>query len=315
MTGIYRHALTGSSGAVKFKLANECASQSALGAIFARPGAFQVVVRNVPSRNSCAVGANLTEGRMSRFRARAFTLMEVLVVVGILAVLATLTVPLVGRLRESARRAEDLSHLRQLAAATLLYAGDNDGALPPGRMTSPRPTPTTTPGSATRTAGSPCSTASPPSRPSPSCPASAPGTTASKSSASRTSTPNTPTTPRRLDLLGRPRRPDRRRGRQVPQPAPHPRPLHPRLQHPLDLLVLGRQRHRRPLDRPHVGSRYVEYPPGVPLKPTPDGLGVVLTDGSASFVPWPEMIIMKASPRRTSGFWRSLYALPGPACA
>ena len=63
---------------------------------------------------------------MSRFRARAFTLMEVLVVVGILAVLVTLTVPFVGRLRESARRAEDLSHLRQLAAATLLYAGDND---------------------------------------------------------------------------------------------------------------------------------------------------------------------------------------------
>src|SRR5690349_7098229 len=93
------------------------------------------------SRRTCAarlrvgVRANLTEGRMSRHRARrAFTLMEVLVVVGILAVLATLTVPLVSRLRESARRAEDLSHLRQLAAATFLYSSENDGALPPGRM-------------------------------------------------------------------------------------------------------------------------------------------------------------------------------------
>ena len=43
---------------------------------------------------------------------------------------------------------------------------------------------------------------------------------------------------------------------------------------------------------PHVGARYVEYPAGVPLKPTPDGLGVVLTDGSAAFAPWPEMIII-----------------------
>ena len=65
-----------------------------------------------------------------RGRRRGFTLTELLLVVGILAVLVAILLPAIGKVRESARRAVCLSHIRQLTAATLLYAGDNDRTLP-----------------------------------------------------------------------------------------------------------------------------------------------------------------------------------------
>ena len=46
---------------------------------------------------------------------------------------------------------------------------------------------------------------------------------------------------------------------------------------------------------PHVGANFVQYPQGVTLQPPPDGLGVALDDGSASFVPWTELVIIQQS--------------------
>ena len=59
-----------------------------------------------------------------------FTLVELLVVLGLLAVLIALLLPIVGPLREASRRTVCLSNLRQLGAAAIMYAGDNDGFLP-----------------------------------------------------------------------------------------------------------------------------------------------------------------------------------------
>jgi prepilin-type N-terminal cleavage/methylation domain-containing protein len=63
---------------------------------------------------------------------RGFTLIELLVVVAIVALLAGIAFPVFGRVKESGRRAQCMSNLRQLHAACVAYAADNEGHLPIG---------------------------------------------------------------------------------------------------------------------------------------------------------------------------------------
>ncbi len=62
--------------------------------------------------------------------ARAFTLVELLVVIGIIALLISILLPVLGKAREQAKRAVCASNLKQCAMAMLTYAGDNKGQLP-----------------------------------------------------------------------------------------------------------------------------------------------------------------------------------------
>lgn len=62
---------------------------------------------------------------------RAFTLVELLVCIGVLALLASIVLSALIGARESARRTTCQSNLRQLALATQQYVQDNDGAYPP----------------------------------------------------------------------------------------------------------------------------------------------------------------------------------------
>jgi len=62
---------------------------------------------------------------------RAFTLIELLVVVAIIAILAAVLFPAYTRARESARVANCMSNIRQLALATMLYLQDYDERFPP----------------------------------------------------------------------------------------------------------------------------------------------------------------------------------------
>ena len=66
-----------------------------------------------------------------RRRPNAFTLVELLVVIGIIAVLVGILLPALTRARSSANRAVCLSNQRQLATALLLYASENKGSIPP----------------------------------------------------------------------------------------------------------------------------------------------------------------------------------------
>ena len=69
---------------------------------------------------------------------KTFTLIELLVVIAIIAILAAILLPALTRAKESARRAVELSDRKQLIYATVTYADDNDGLLPP-RGTAPEP--------------------------------------------------------------------------------------------------------------------------------------------------------------------------------
>jgi prepilin-type N-terminal cleavage/methylation domain-containing protein/prepilin-type processing-associated H-X9-DG protein len=71
---------------------------------------------------------------------RGFTLVELLVVIGIIAVLVSILLPSLGRARESANQAKCLSNLRQLGVAFQMYANEANGKFPlAARYDAPRP--------------------------------------------------------------------------------------------------------------------------------------------------------------------------------
>lgn len=64
---------------------------------------------------------------------RAFTLVELLVVVAVIGLLVSILLPSLAAARESARAAVCASNLRQIAIGWTIYADQNNGAIVPGR--------------------------------------------------------------------------------------------------------------------------------------------------------------------------------------
>ena len=58
-------------------------------------------------------------------RSRAFTLVELLIVIGIIAILASLLIPVVGHARETAMQVYCCNNLKQLSSASVLYRNDH----------------------------------------------------------------------------------------------------------------------------------------------------------------------------------------------
>jgi prepilin-type N-terminal cleavage/methylation domain-containing protein len=78
-----------------------------------------------------AISTTRSGGLRNRATARsAFTLIELFVVIAIVVVLASLAMPVLGKMRESGGQAKSVSNLRQLALGMMAFSTDNDGRLP-----------------------------------------------------------------------------------------------------------------------------------------------------------------------------------------
>lgn len=64
-------------------------------------------------------------------RTRAFTLMELLVVITIIGILAALLLPALSSAKNQAAKTTDINNLKQIIIATHIYAGDYADVLPP----------------------------------------------------------------------------------------------------------------------------------------------------------------------------------------
>ena len=77
-------------------------------------------------------------------QSRAFTLLELLVVIAIIAILAALLLPALGKAKQSVKATVCLGNLKQWGLATHLYATDNDDYLPEEGTANPSDTQTNT---------------------------------------------------------------------------------------------------------------------------------------------------------------------------
>jgi prepilin-type processing-associated H-X9-DG protein/prepilin-type N-terminal cleavage/methylation domain-containing protein len=86
------------------------------------------------SRSTIAASSNPSPRRTvtPSLHGQAFTLVELLVVIGIIALLISILLPALGRARQQSNLLVCQTHLRQIGQIVELYVNDNQGSLPEG---------------------------------------------------------------------------------------------------------------------------------------------------------------------------------------
>src|SRR5678815_5559555 len=89
---------------------------------------FLQVLGGVDSMNCCSVSYPVSPAN-GRSR-QGFTLVELLVVIGIIALLIAILLPALGKARDQAKRTQCASNLRNIGQSMFVYASQNKGKLP-----------------------------------------------------------------------------------------------------------------------------------------------------------------------------------------
>lgn len=82
------------------------------------------IIPNTPSTMSFGFGTPHLARRC------AFSLTELIIVISIVAILATILLPAIAHVRHKSRMAQSASNLRQIGSAFFMYVGDNGGYTP-----------------------------------------------------------------------------------------------------------------------------------------------------------------------------------------
>jgi prepilin-type N-terminal cleavage/methylation domain-containing protein/prepilin-type processing-associated H-X9-DG protein len=93
------------------------------------PGKERPLSNSLPPRWMTASTSNLTPVATLNSYVRGFTLIELLVVIAVIAILAALLLPTLGRSKEQAQRTICAGNLKQLSVAWALYSEDHNDLL------------------------------------------------------------------------------------------------------------------------------------------------------------------------------------------
>src|SRR6266480_5196867 len=100
--------------------------ESVLSSIFLTPGSFSL---SLPTHDQYHASEPTRSMARNSQLARAFTLIEVIVVLAIIVIMMSMVYPAYTTISERAKATKDMSNLRQIGIATQTYLNDSDGIL------------------------------------------------------------------------------------------------------------------------------------------------------------------------------------------